>query len=223
MGISLVSCKSQTLRTSEGIPRKAIVSSKGEAPLYSDRNLKKEEGEAQLWEAMFIEEINETKGYYRVSRSLDKKSADSFYMRSEDVLEWNSNFSLAFKNSPHIAKRPKVKIYQTIDGLESKDENEIVMQEKEEHDEGFSFTDAQPILKEVDSDKKIYKIASLYDQIDEDGNYIFLGDYDSGYVIFDENAHTLYRYVSKAQLRQDALNVIAAEVETIDRTSNLSL
>jgi hypothetical protein len=69
--------------------------------------------------------------------------------------------------------------------------------------------DAQPILSEQDND--IYLIASLYDNIDEEGNYVFLGGYDFGYVQYTPEAHEFRRYVSRQQLTQQMLLIVGVQ------------
>jgi hypothetical protein len=190
--LAISSCSSGTLKTSENIPRKIVVSNKNGATLYENDTFIKEDKDSKSsqWEVFFIVESNSK--YFKV------------YIKPQDAFEWNSNFCLDFKNSPYEAKRETVKIHKTADL------NEIILREKEKHSSIFNRENVQPVLQTVDPDKKIYKIATLYDRKNKDGIYEFFGDYNFGYVKFDEKVHRQYRYLSKENLELNIQNVLAA-------------
>jgi hypothetical protein len=202
--LAISSCSSGgTLKTSENIPRKIVISNKNGATLYeNDTFTEDKDSKSRQWEVFFIVESNSK--YFKVSRDLDNKSNKAVYIKPQDAFEWNSNFCLYFKNSPHEAKREPVKIYKTADL------NEITLQEKEKHSSIFNRENVQPVLQTVDPDKKIYKIATLYDRKNKDGIYEFFGDYDFGYVKFDEKVYRQYRYLSKENLELNIQSVLAA-------------
>lgn len=215
-------CESKVLETREGIPRKIIVSSEDGTTLYADEDFQEGVEEADQWDPLFIlaiqDDSKEKDGYFKVSKKVDDYN-ESFYVRKEDAFEWNSDFSLAFRNSPHLADRPIVKIYETLEGLKSGDGN-VVMQEKEEHSGEFRSTSTQPVLKDLSNEENAYRIAALYDICDKQGICRFEGDYDFGFVEFDREAYRLYRYVSEQQLRDNANAILAARAETTDETPN---
>jgi hypothetical protein len=199
--ITLSSCSTGTLKTSENIPRKVVISSKDGAIFYEDSAFKKEKNKYNQWEVFFI--VESSNEYFKVSRDLDNVSNDASYIRSKDAFEWNSNFCFGFKNSPDVAKRQVVKIYETP-SLKT-----VALQEKEKHRTSFKPDDAQPVLKTIDVGG-VYKIATLYDRKDKDGVYKFFGDHYFGYVKFDKEAHKQYRYLSKKDLESNINSILAA-------------
>jgi len=215
--VSLSGCGG-ILKTKEGIPRKVVVSNRNGADLYKRINLVEKTESAKQWTVFFI--VEKTEKYYKVSKSLNITQNKPIYLKSEDVFEWNLPFCIAFKNSPDKANRPIVKIFKTVEGLKSDNEKDVIMQEKNVHSEIFYPENVQPILKEVESNSKIYKIASLYDKRKKDGTYKFFGDYDFGYVKFEEKAHRHYRYVSKQQFRDNLTGVLGAKIRTNDPNPN---
>jgi hypothetical protein len=215
--IFLISC-SDALRTHEGVPRKAVVSNKDGATLYKSSDLDKKMGEAEQWDIFFI---LEKKGeYYKVTTSLDSKSNEPLYIKASDAFEWNLPFCIAYKNSPHIAKRPITKIYRSVEGLKSKDESNLAMQEKETHSSNFNPKNVDPVLKEVDSDSHIYYIASLYDRRQLNGTYKFFGDYDFGYVRYEPQAHRYYRYVNRRQFQDNINGILRARNSSAESQLN---
>jgi major membrane immunogen (membrane-anchored lipoprotein) len=208
ISLMLSSCSSGTLRTAENIPRKVVISNKNGAALYTNATFEKEEKDfkSKQWEVFFI--IESDSKYFKVSRDLDNKSNKAIYIKPQDAFEWNSNFCLGFKNSPHENKREVVKIYKTAK-LE-----QVTLQEKEKHTDIFRPEATQPILETSNPDEKIYKIATLYDRKNKDGIYEFFGDHDFGYVKFEEKAYKQYRYISKGELELNIQSVLAARNKT---------
>jgi hypothetical protein len=202
VSITLSSCSTGTLRTPENIPRKAVISSKGGATLYEDSDFTKAKLNHKQWEVFFIVELGAK--YIKVAKDLDNVSNEALYIKLQDAFEWNSNFCFGFKNSPDVAKRKVVEIYET-ESLKT-----IALQEKEKHRTNFTPDDAQPVLSTVDREKGIYKIATLYDRKDENGVYRFFGDHYFGYVKFDKEAYIQYRYIKKRDFESNVNSILAA-------------
>ncbi|PHK19324.1 hypothetical protein VF10_21760 [Nostoc linckia z13] len=211
LALGLFGCSEEVLTTKEGSARRVVVTNKDGTNLYDSDQLKNSKSTAKQWEILFI--LNDkSSSYYKVSSSIDEpgNSDNISYVKKADVLEWNTFFCLDYKNSPEQVNRSPVKTYKTIAGLKSQNDDDVILSEKSTHRNNFMPTDAKPILQEVD--KSIYKIASLYDEQNPDGSHEFRGNYGVGYVEYTQEAHRLYRYVSKQQLEKQLKSVLEAIV-----------
>lgn len=213
---SLLSCQSKsTLKTSEGIYRKLVVR-EDDTPLYDSTQLKDNVATVDQWDILYVYgeskskdswnilkffQNSQTEDYYVVSRVMQENIETPRYIKKTDVFEWNSYFCLSYKTSPHQAGRDRIFTYETLKAAQERDKSQSHIREKEKHGVHRNASpdpNCQPILEEHKNG--IYHIATLYDNIDEEGNYVFLGNYDFGYVRYNKNAHQFYRYVNKREL-----------------------
>jgi hypothetical protein len=215
----LFGCTSGVLTTEHGSVRRVVVANKNGTSLYDSSKLNNSKSNAKQWDILFLLEDDKNRNYYKVSKSLDDpyNLNNVSYIIKKDVFEWNSYFCLGYKNSPHQVNRQRVKYYRTINGLKNKDSNDVVIVEKKRHRGYFTSINAKPILKE--EERSIYHVATLYDDIEADGSYVFKGNYGVGYVTYNEKAHRLYRYVSKQQFGEQLRGVTDAMTS---KTSNLN-
>ena len=207
IGSGCIGCKKKSLKTEDGIPRKLLIR-KDNTPLYESEQMIYSPKSARQWQIYYI--FKELIAGYIVSPHMKiSRKSTTYFVKKSDVFEWNSYFCLAFKNSPHNTNRKRIKFYKTY--FESLNDNgNIVIIEKPKHRTNFLHRDAIPILQEYDN--SIYYIASLYDDIDENGNYVFLGNYNFAYVKYLQNAFVFRRYVNRHQFSDHILHVLRSQV-----------
>jgi hypothetical protein len=212
----LLSCQSKRiLTTSEGIYRKVVVR-EDDTPLYDSTQFKDNVATVNQWDILYVYgdsksknswdiskffQNSHSKNYYIVSRGIKENLETPMYINKNDVFEWNSYFCISYKTSPHQSGRDRIITYETLKAAKEHDKSQSHIREKEKHGVHRNASpdpNCKPILEEHKNG--IYHIATLYDNIDEEGNYVFLGNYDFGYVHYNKNAHQFYRYVNKGQL-----------------------
>lgn len=211
VGICLTGCGAQLQTTEAGIPRKVVVR-KNHTPLFTSGSLDQPKYAAKQWAALFVYE--ETPLYYAVGGSTGTEPQDLVYVRRDDVYEWNSRFCLNFTTSPDQTNRAPIKFYETLEGAQRGD-GAVAMVEKDSHRTDFAASiDPQPILK--DHGDNTYWIAGLHDDVDEQGNFIFLGNFKFAYVRYDKSAQQTRRYVSRTEFDQQITQVLNASYESHD-------
>jgi len=196
---------SRVLLTSEGIPRKVVISQDSTA-LFSSARLDQAVAMAEQWQIFFM--LGEKKNVYIVSPTPEPVE-QLYYVPKADAFEWNTFFSLAYRNSPHQASRNPIAIYTTVDGART-GRGDTAMVEKVEHLVGYH--DPKPVLQEPE--RNIYHLAALYDNVDSLGNYVFLGNYGFGFTRYDPSAHVILRYVSRVQLEDQVNVLLGAQMKT---------
>ena len=196
--ISLTACKSRdVLKTPDGIPRKVIVR-QDDTDLFDANNLKNQLRKTHQWDVWYI--FEEGDDYYMIAGDLREYPETPLYVHQSDVFEWNTFFCADYKNSPHETGRDPIPIYYTLEGAQIADEDDIYLIEKEEHRTTFSPDDANLVLREHEGE--IYYVAALYDNVDDEGNFVFLGNYAFGYQPYVPEALRFHRYVSKQQFAE---------------------
>lgn len=191
--------------TSEGLVRKVVVRSDN-TPLYDSSDQENRIGRARQWDIYFI--FGESESHYIVGSDMYTVPDPPLYIARNAVFEWNSYLALDFVNSPDTARRDPVQYYATQQGA-STSSGIPRFSEKESHQGDFTHGNAQLVISEFPED--VYYVAFLYDDCDEDGECVFLGNYDWAYVQFTENAHGFRRYVSRADLQSQIQLLLGME------------
>jgi hypothetical protein len=208
--VSGCSQQKQVQVTPEGIPRKIVVANKGVTNLYSSNELKQVQSKATQWEILFvIQDLGES---YEVTRDIEDILHPLFVKKTKELIDWNTYFSIAYKNSPHqtIPPREPVKFYKTLKDLGNHNKEELSMIEKSKHS-GRSDPAEHHAVVLSDSGNDTYHVLSLYDDL-INNQYISLGNYSDGYIKFSKDANFLCRYISKEELKKQALRVLTAKM-----------
>jgi hypothetical protein len=139
--ISGCSQEKQIQVTPEGIPRKIVVASKDGTKLYKSSELNQVQSTATQWEILFV--IEDLATSYEVTRDVEDISHPLFVNKTKELIDWNTYFSIAYKNSPDYVTPPRerIKFYKTLKDLEDRNQKEISMIEKPKHSgkSGSSF------------------------------------------------------------------------------------
>jgi hypothetical protein len=190
--------------TTEGIPRKIVVASKHGAKLYNSNELKQVQSTATQWEILFV--IQDLGKSYEVTRDIEDISHPLFVEKTKEFIDWNTYFSIAYKNSPHQTTPPRepVKFYETLKDLKNHNQ-EISMIEKSKHS-GRSDPAEHHAVVLTDSGNDTYHVLSLYDDL-IDNQYVFLGNYSAGYIKFSKDATFLCRYISNLSINAETKGV----------------
>lgn len=196
---------SRVLLTSEGIPRKIVIRADSTA-LYSSRKLDEVVATAGQWQIFFL--LAEKKNSYVVSPTAEPVE-QRYHVAKADAFEWNTFFSVAYRNSPRQAGRSPVVIYATEEGAKT-GRGDTVMVEKPEHLVGYH--DPKPVLQETE--RGIYHLAAMYDDVDSLGNYVSQGSYGFGFTRYDPSSHVILRYVSRDQLENHINILLGAQMKT---------
>jgi hypothetical protein len=210
---SIVSSCSQEKRiqiTPEGIPRKIVVASKDGTNLYNSSELNQVQSTATQWEILFV--IQDLEASYEVTRDIEDISHPLFVRKAKELIDWNTYFSIAYKNSPHETTPPRerVKFYKTIEDLKNRNQEKISIIEKSQHS-GRSEPSEHHAVILGDLGNDAYHVVSLYDDLVND-KYTFLGNYSEGYIKFSKDSIFLCRYISKKELKDQALKVLNAKI-----------
>lgn len=209
---SIVSgCQEKRIQlTPEGIPRKIVVANKDGSKLYNSNELNQIQATATQWEILFV--IQDLGTSYEVTRDVEDISQPLFVRKTKELIDWNTYFSIAYKNSPDYVtpSRERVKFYKTLKDLQDRNQKEISMIEKSKHS-GRSDPSEHYAVVLNDLGNDAYHVVSLYDDL-VNNKYTFLGNYDNGYIKFSKDSIFLCRYVSKKDLKDQAVKVITATI-----------
>lgn len=216
--LTLMGCGNRVMETPDGIPHKVVIRT-NDTQLYTSSKLTEQSDKTgHQWEFFFV--FNIKGDSYKVSSQTDGGTAKFYWVKEEDIFEWNNPFCLSFKDSPHTSNRQPVSIYKSLAGLKANKENDIHLVEKEIHATSLDASSCQPILKEEEDD--IYFIATLYDDF-IDGEYVFLGHYDFGYVRYSSSDYRYYRYVSRTELGEQIRKLTGTSTLLVDAPPNSSI
>jgi hypothetical protein len=177
------------------IPRKVVIR-EDSTPLFSSRDLRSVAGFARQWQVYFL--VRQGKKFVQVSPTLEVHPENTYFLEKDASFEWNTYFCLSYANSPRTAGRPQIITFRTPEQARIGSGDSVLI-EKPYH--LIHWNNPQPIMKDLGGG--VYHVTSLYDNVDSLGNYVFLGNYTSGYVRYQQNAHVLLRYVSREQLDEN--------------------
>jgi hypothetical protein len=182
--------------TAEGLARRVVIR-QDHTSLFAPNNHSQPVAQANQWDIFYI--MGEYQRGFLVSPNPNLSKPQIFFVEHANVFEWNTYLSINFHSSPHESGRAPVYYYRSREAA-ARGQGQAVLREKPEHTAQFSeHISPQPVLREHED--SVYYVATLYDRVTSEGEYVFMGDYDMVYVKYTPEAHEFRRYVHRTELQ----------------------